>query len=1636
MGAGHASAQKGELDMKKRLLALGLALAMLLAHPVSATQTEEGTEEQPLAAREAQEEDSGAEIMPLAALTEPVSGACGDNLTWTLDTNYVLTISGTGPMVDYPVSETISNCRPWASYRSQISAVVIGPGVTRIGNNAFRDCQSIAEVTIPDSVTEIGESAFDGCSRLKEVDLPNTVTTLGWSVFAGTGLIHMVLPNQLTHIGYGLFSGCSSLETIQIPESVTAIGSNAFYFCTKLRNIALPQGLTSIGDSAFWGSALTEIDIPEGVSDIGGKAFTDCKQLERVTLPDSLTKLGGFAFQGCTSLRSITIPSGIRSFDATFYDCSNLTYVFLECKEFRIAFDPFQGCGQLKALYFYEAAPSSGYLGSLPDNVTLYYLEGQPGWTTPTWNGYPAYPFSPGMLLDEPLYNNGTEFHHWIYDYNTGLPIQGARAVANSGTPVYSDADGIVVIPADTMMLEVTAEGYATVTTIYGEEAAAATLSEENGAALFTTPKSGRFPRATALQKSGKVTVTGVKAYFEPTGEDAFSRHDIYSAAWGINKHYPPTSKQLCVEYTVTGEYNSIKLMSGTKVLATNLYSDQKSSFSNVPIEKFNAGQQVAIVAHDAQGKELCRLNTRLTVVDHFEAGDWSVELGEGATVTVPSNIPFFGGMEFALNLPDLPATVTTNQDGIRVTFGGELKPEILKNEKSWKKFKEALTKTVKGASKSVKDKAGEIKAAANKAVNDVKNIRTIYKNASSGLKSPSWGDFKDGAKTLSKLTPTVEVVGYVEKNWGAPTGEGQLLLVLKAESGTKANVNISGVATVLGAEIEGGVETGFTLAVKDKFTWSTSADVGLGLEVQAGVGAKDLVEAGVYGEGSSHVIFLMGTGQQLNTKDWFLHGGFGVRGQVLIFEAKKELWSGDLYIIKNGRLVKNNSAASQVSLYAALTDADGYQMMDRDYLAGRSPWMAGEDEVQLFALTSSQVKTMQENAFYGAAPQLVTNGTDTMIVFEDDDESRADAANRTRLMYSLYDSANDTWSTPQPVFAGSADTAATADFSPVTAVIGNEIYVLCQKAKTPLTDEMDLTAVSKSLELTLARYDATSGSFTDPETLTSNEVYEAAPQLADLNGAPVVYWVENSAGDPFCSTGTNHIRRAVKDGTGWTVSDVAAVNGPLYGLSAGTLGDSEALAWLTEEDVTIDGETWLQRTGYLWTGATGTVTSLGESEGIYFFTPVGGGNALAWYDGSDLKYLTAAGGTPADLVPSGTLNRTPYTIVTNSDNSKCSILYTGSHGEGAASNLYAVTYDAAENSWGLPVALTEETERYVEALSAAYVGQDLLTTFQRRQMNADLSVAKTDLCWLKAPEGASLEITQAECPDEALTPGGSATFRVTVRNKGTLSSTGTETITLSGATTADSSALTVPKLKGGEEKTLDIPVTLPDTLAGLSSTLTLNGTTAAIPLGLADLAVEAESYLMGNKNIVAVTVTNQGQAAADGAITLVNGDDLYPSTPFRALAPGESAETVLTVDNDYFGEEAGASVTIGVTTSAQQQYLGNDETVVVLHRVYGGLNWADLSAKETASGLQLTGSLENAAANEASGSLILAAYDSAGKQLTARQKDLTLASGKSEPLDWTVSGAAGFKVFLLDKDTAPWLFAEVGFDAGAGEGS
>ena len=227
-----------------------------------------------------------------------------DNLTWTLDYDGKLTISGTGAMKDYNADDNPSP----AYNNSKVKKIVIEKGVTSVGDYAFRSCNNLTSIMISNSVTSIGNSAFFYCTSLTSVTIPDNVTSIENYAFAYTGLKSITIPDSVTNIGNYAFAGCKDLTSITIPDSVTSIGNSAFYNCSSLTSITIPDSVTSIGTATFSGCKnLTSITIPDSVTSIGNSAFVGCKNLTSITIPDSVTSIGESTFKYCSNLKTISL---------------------------------------------------------------------------------------------------------------------------------------------------------------------------------------------------------------------------------------------------------------------------------------------------------------------------------------------------------------------------------------------------------------------------------------------------------------------------------------------------------------------------------------------------------------------------------------------------------------------------------------------------------------------------------------------------------------------------------------------------------------------------------------------------------------------------------------------------------------------------------------------------------------------------------------------------------------------------------------------------------------------------------------------------------------------------------------------------------------------------------------------------------------------------------------------------------------------------------------------------------------------------------------------------------------------------------------------------------------------------------
>ena len=156
--------------MAKIKRSVSMILSVLMAASVLTTA--------PVSAATVEASDAGANVAEAQqAELKIAEGSCGDKLTWVLDNDGVLEISGEGKMYDFDfeAKEGENSFNPWTLYRDQIKKVVVKDGVEYIGNFAFFGFAELEEAQIADSVKEIGENAFEGCDKLDKNNSPRGI---------------------------------------------------------------------------------------------------------------------------------------------------------------------------------------------------------------------------------------------------------------------------------------------------------------------------------------------------------------------------------------------------------------------------------------------------------------------------------------------------------------------------------------------------------------------------------------------------------------------------------------------------------------------------------------------------------------------------------------------------------------------------------------------------------------------------------------------------------------------------------------------------------------------------------------------------------------------------------------------------------------------------------------------------------------------------------------------------------------------------------------------------------------------------------------------------------------------------------------------------------------------------------------------------------------------------------------------------------------------------------------------------------------------------------------------------------------------------------------------------------------------
>lgn len=262
------------------------------------------------------------------APSQKIEGRCGDNAIYSYDkATRTLTISGTGAMWNGTKY----------SHLGTVDKIVIGNGITVIGEDAFAKFEFVGSAEISDTVTTIKSNAF---KDLKSITIPKTVRTVETDAFNGVGKV--VVEGDMNNFQYGALG--DEVQEVQLKGSaetlglalaevqnrdclsvtitkdnnrcriangclVSSDGKTVYYHISDSNKVTIPDTAVTIKSAAFYKQEIGEVKLGKNVTTIEPYAFAE-SEVSKLTTNSKLKKIGRCAFKG-TNLKKVTLKSSV-----------------------------------------------------------------------------------------------------------------------------------------------------------------------------------------------------------------------------------------------------------------------------------------------------------------------------------------------------------------------------------------------------------------------------------------------------------------------------------------------------------------------------------------------------------------------------------------------------------------------------------------------------------------------------------------------------------------------------------------------------------------------------------------------------------------------------------------------------------------------------------------------------------------------------------------------------------------------------------------------------------------------------------------------------------------------------------------------------------------------------------------------------------------------------------------------------------------------------------------------------------------------------------------------------------------------------------------------------------------------------
>ncbi|MDD3415870.1 MAG: InlB B-repeat-containing protein, partial [Lachnospiraceae bacterium] len=763
-------------------------------------------------------------------------------------------------------------------------------------------------------------------------------------------------------------------------------------------------------------------------------------------------------------------------------------------------------------------------------------------------------------------------------------------------------------------------------------------------------------------------------------------------------------------------------------------------------------------------------------------------------------------------------------------------------------------------------------------------------------------------------------------------------------------------------------------------------------LEGFAGVGICKTAAVGGFLSGGADFDYLLASTKS-NPRVEKLDAIFkaGLKAYIGPFEYKKTYGQATYHLLPGTDNPKGSGGGGggswSTTLVSGIYDLDNYNLIDRSYLERQSDWqglylqeeaVSGENESQINTLNG-----LVSNTYGASSPKIITNGSDTIMVYVGDDSERSDC-NMSRVMYSIFNSQNNTWSVPKQL-----DNNQTPDYMPQLYTDGSDIYAIYVDSAKVFGDETEINNMTPYYEIAVSKFDSVKSAFEEPyritgiyeqatgneiESLSENDIlegntgeesviekeitsnldgeetvvsgnysaseqFQSVPRMTSINGAPVVVWVSNTNSDYFGRNNTNQILYRTYENDKWSETKVWKENlSSIIGLEV----QGDKILYLLDKD--NDLNTMSDRELYTATlGDESVKLAEGEISAPCFGTIKGKANSMVWYGSNNLHYVQNAADTPADVFETVPANLTDSYELFDDE-----IIFIGVDGKGG-SNFYSVVYDSQKNSYSDAVQLTSQ-DLYLHDANTVKAGNKRLCVFMQSDYADTGEVDNMGWAYLNGVH--DLAVTGISYDYEAVSQNKIIPLNVTIQNKGDSVVSSIKTDIYNAANVNVATSTINEQWEPGEVKTVTVNFTVPSEITTEEYQLSVgeDGETDAIAsnnrksfsVGNTNLKMSTEQVCFNGNYGTNVSIRNTSHVTAENAVLNVYVNDnqtpIYKET-IGNIKEGETSYSVIKLNSEWIDEDAkDALLTYSVSCNTAEYYQYDNSSSEYYHITYSAV--------------------------------------------------------------------------------------------------